>query len=144
MSLTVKIVLAAALILSIAVPFGAFAAGEKTRGRYKTALGVNALLFFGTLITASVLMFSGQAYAAGEAAESAVNSAAGMGYIAAALSTGLSGIGGGIAVSAAASAALGAISEDSTIFGKSLIFAGLAEGVCLYRLIISFMILGKL
>lgn len=30
MSLTVKIVLAAALILSIAVPFGAFAAGEKT------------------------------------------------------------------------------------------------------------------
>ena len=39
MSLTVKIVLAAALILSIAVPFGAFAAGEKTRGRYKTALG---------------------------------------------------------------------------------------------------------
>ena len=143
MSLTVKIVLAAALILSIAVPFGAFAAGEKTRGRYKTALGVNALLFFGTLITASVLMFSGQAYAAGEAAESAVNSAAGMGYIAAALSTGLSGIGGGIAVSAAASAALGAISEDSTIFGKSLIFAGLAEGVCLYGLIISFMILGK-
>ena len=144
MSLTVTIVLAAALILSIAVPFGAFAAGEKTRGRYKTALGVNALLFFGTLITASVLMFSGQAYAAGEAAESAVNSAAGMGYIAAALSTGLSGIGGGIAVSAAASAALGAISEDSTIFGKSLIFAGLAEGVCLYGLIISFMILGKL
>ena len=144
MSLTVKIVLAAALIMSIAVPFGAFAAGEKTRGRYKTALGVNALLFFGTLITASVLMFSGQAYAAGEAAESAVNSAAGMGYIAAALSTGLSGIGGGIAVSAAASAALGAISEDSTIFGKSLIFAGLAEGVCLYGLIISFMILGKL
>ena len=144
MSLTVKIVLAAALILSIAVPFGAFAAGEKTRGRYKTALGVNALLFFGTLITASVLMFSGQAYAAGEAAESAVNSAAGMGYIAAALSTGLSGIGGGIAVSAAASAALGAISEDSTIFGKSLIFAGLAEGVCLYGLIISFMIFGKL
>lgn len=140
MSLTVKIVLAAALILSIAVPFGAFAAGEKTRGRYKTALGVNALLFFGTLITASVLMFSGQAYAAGEAAESAVNSAAGMGYIAAALSTGLSGIGGGIAVSAAASAALGAISEDSTIFGKSLIFAGLAEGVCLYGLIISFII----
>ena len=52
MSLTVKIVLAAALILSIAVPFGAFAAGEKTRGRYKTALGVNALLFFGTLLLA--------------------------------------------------------------------------------------------
>ncbi len=56
----------------------------------------------------------------------------------------LSCLGGGIAVSAAASAALGAISEDSSILGKSLIFVGLAEGVCLYGLIISFMILGKL
>lgn len=147
MSFTVKILLSAALILSIVVPFGAFAAGEKTRGRYKVALGVNALLFFGTLITTSVFMFSGHAMAAGDAAETATaaaGSAAGMGYLAAALSTGLSGIGGGIAVSAAASAALGAISEDSSIFGKSLIFAGLAEGVCLYGLIISFMILGKL
>ena len=52
--------------------------------------------------------------------------------------------GGGIAVASAASAALGAISEDSSALGKSLIFVGLAEGVCLYGLIISFMILGKL
>ena len=36
------------------------------------------------------------------------------------------------------------ISEDSSILGKSLIFVGLAEGVCLYGLIISFMILGQL
>ena len=48
-----------------------------------------------------------------------------------ALSTGLSCIGGGVAVSAAASAALGAISEDSSILGKSLIFVGLAEGAFL-------------
>lgn len=70
--------------------------------------------------------------------------AAGLGYIGAALATGLSGIGGGIAVANAASAALGAISEDSSVLGKSLIFVGLAEGVCLYGFIISFMIIGKL
>ena len=137
MSLLVKITLSAALILSIAVPFGAFAAGEKTKGRYKTALAANLFLFFGTMVFAAVVMFSGNAQAAGP-------SAAGMGYLSAALSTGLSCLGGGIAVSAAASAALGAISEDSSILGKSLIFVGLAEGVCLYGLIISFMILGKL
>ena len=128
MSLLVKMTLSAALVLSIGVPFGAFAAGEKTKGRYKTALGVNVFLFFGTMITAAAVS----------------NSAAGMGYLSAALATGLSCLGGGIAVSAAASAALGAISEDSSILGKSLIFVGLAEGVCLYGLIISFMILGKL
>lgn len=142
MSLLVKITLSIALILSIAVPFGAFAMGEKSKGRYKVALGVNALLFFGTLLTASAFLFSGNAFAA-EATAQASNTA-GMGYLAAALSTGLACVGGGIAVSAAASAALGAISEDGSILGKSLIFVGLAEGVCLYGLIISFMILGKL
>ena len=70
--------------------------------------------------------------------------ATGLGYLAAALSTGLSCVGGGIAVASAASAALGAISEDPSALGKSLIFVGLAEGVCLYGLIISFMIIGKL
>ena len=147
MSLLVKITLAAALILSIVVPFGAFAMGEKTKGRYKTALGINVFLFFGTLIVSSVLMFSGNAFAA-ETAETAAaaasSTATGLGYIAAALSIGMSCIGGGIAVASAASAALGAISEDSSILGKSLIFVGLAEGVCLYGLIIAFMIIGKL
>lgn len=146
MSLLVKITLSAALILSTIVPFGAFAIGEKTRGRYKVALAVNLFLFFDTMIVAAVLMFDGNAFAAEGAKETAaaVSSAAGMGYLSAALATGLSCLGGGIAVSAAASAALGAISEDSSILGKSLIFVGLAEGVCLYGLIISFMILGKL
>ena len=146
MSLLVKITLSAALLLSTIVPFGAFAIGEKTRGRYKVALAVNLFLFFGTMIVAAVLMFDGNAFAAEGAKETAaaVSSAAGMGYLSAALATGLSCLGGGIAVSAAASAALGAISEDSSILGKSLIFVGLAEGVCLYGLIISFMILGKL
>ena len=137
MSLLVKMTLSAVLVLSIGVPFGAFAAGEKTKGRYKTALGVNVFLFFGTMIAAAAFMFSGNAFAAEETAAAVSNSAAGMGYLSAALATGL-------AVSAAASAALGAISEDSSILGKSLIFVGLAEGVCLYGLIISFMILGKL
>ena len=145
MSVLVKLTLTAALLLSIVIPFGAFAVGEKTRWRYKAALGANLFLFFGVMIFAAVLMFQGTAFAAEETAEAgAAVSAAGMGYLSAALSTGLSCLGGGIAVSAAASAALGAISEDSSILGKSLIFVGLAEGVCLYGLIISFMILGNL
>ncbi|MCI9559941.1 ATPase [Clostridiaceae bacterium] len=144
MTLLTKITLAVALLISIGVPFGAFAVGEKTRGRYKTALGANIFLFVGTLLVTAGVMFTGNASAAEAVETVAANSAAGWGYLAAALSTGMSCIGGGIAVSAAASAALGAISEDGSILGKSLIFVGLAEGVCLYGLIISFMILGKL
>ena len=146
MSTGVKIILAIALILSIGIPFGSFIAGEKTKGRYNRAMFLNIVMFFGTIATAVIMMGTGQAYAAApEAAEAAAAvSSTGMGYISAALATGLSCLGGGIAVSSAASAALGAISEDGSILGKSLIFVGLAEGVCLYGLIISFMILGQL
>ncbi len=147
MTLTVKFILIIALTLSIIIPFGFYLIGEKNKGRYGAALGTNVFLFFGLMIVASIMMFSGDTALASEAtdvASAATNSAAGLGYIAAALVTGLSCIGGGIAVASAASAALGAISEDSSILGKSLIFVGLAEGVCLYGLIISFMILGKL
>ena len=144
MTLTVIVLLAIALLVSILIPFGAFAAGEKSRGRYKAALAVNSFLFFGTMLVCCLLFFSGNAFAAAETASAASNSSAGMICMAAALSTGLSCLGGGIAVSAAASAALGAISEDGSILGKSLIFVGLAEGVCLYGLIISFMIIGRL
>ena len=98
MTFTVKVLLTIALILSIAVPFGAFAAGERSRGRHKRALAANVFLFFGTMVFASCLFFTGNAFAAETA--SAASNATGMGYIAAALSTGLSCIGGGVAVSA--------------------------------------------
>ena len=137
-----KVLLFAALVACIAVPFRVFVKGEQTKHRYKTTLALNGVMFFGLMLFTGVMMFSGNAFAAEAAAET--SSALGMGCVAAALSTGMSCIGGGIAVSAAASAALGAISEDGSILGKSLIFVGLAEGVCLYGLIISFMILGNL
>lgn len=68
----------------------------------------------------------------------------GWGYIAAALSTGIAALGAGVAVSGVGSAAMGAISERPELLGRSLIFVGLAEGIAIYGLIISIMILGRL
>ena len=139
-----KVLLFTALILSIVVPFRLYFKGERTKKRYKVSLAVNAIAFFGLMLGTGLVMFGGQASAADAANAAAGGMATGLGYLAAGLSIGLSCVGGGIAVASAASAALGAISEDSSILGKSLIFVGLAEGVCLYGLIIAFMILGKL
>ena len=72
-----------------------------------------------------------------------VDNSKGLGLIAAALVTGLAGIGGGIAVAAAAPAAIGATSEDPKSFGKSLIFVALGEGIALYGLLVSILILNK-
>ena len=68
----------------------------------------------------------------------------GVGLIAAALATGLACIGSGIAVAMVASSAVGAISENPSLLGKTIIFAGLAEGIAIYGLIISIMILNQI
>ena len=141
MTLATKLILIAALVLSIFIPFGYYLLGEKNKGRYKCALAFNVLSYFGTFLVAGIMLFGSVPVHAADAAASGAGLATGLGYIAAALVTGLSCIGGGIAV---ASAASGAISEDSSVLGKSLIFVGLAEGVCLYGLIISFMIISRL
>lgn len=69
---------------------------------------------------------------------------AGLGFLAAGLATGLATIGAGYAVGAVGSSALGAVSENPKILGKTLIFVGLAEGIAIYGLIISIIILGRL
>ncbi|HJB15609.1 MAG TPA: ATP synthase subunit C [Candidatus Blautia excrementipullorum] len=144
MNMIIQIVTAIALILSIIVPFGCFFLGEKSRKRYKKSLAANCFMFFGVILVASVVMFAGTSGVQAADAASADGLATGLGYIGAALVTGISGLGSGIAVASSASAALGALSEDGSLFGKSIIFVAMAEGIALYGLIISFMILGQL
>ena len=123
-------------------------------GEYlRRALKGNMALMASLVLVAAIFLFSGAAIHSSaadtepvsetEQTQSDSSSAEGMAYLAAALSTGLATIGAGIAVAVAGSAALGAISEDSKLLGKTLIFVGLAEGIAIYGLIISIMIMYK-
>lgn len=138
--MTTKIILVAILVISMGVPFGGYLLGKKKEGSTKASLAFGIFLFFGTVVVADMLLFSGHIYAA-DAGTAAV-AVDGWRYLAAALSTGLSCIGAGVAVASAASAAIGALSEDASIMGKALIFVALAESIALYGLLISFSILG--
>ncbi|MBI3785175.1 MAG: H+transporting two-sector ATPase C subunit [Deltaproteobacteria bacterium] len=66
------------------------------------------------------------------------------GFAAAALSTAVGALGAAYAVGHVGAAALGAIGERPEIAGRALIFVGLAEGIAIYGLIVSIMILGRL
>lgn len=66
------------------------------------------------------------------------------GLIAAALSTGLSALAAGIAVARVGSAAIGLMAEKPELFGRILILVGLAEGIAIYGLIVSILILNRL
>lgn len=129
------------LILSIIIPIGVFFTGERNPKRFKKFLGINIFLFFGMLMFSTVFIFTGNVSAAQEAEKVTASNVQGMAFIAAALSTGLGSIGAGIATASAASSALGALSENEGIMGKALIFVGLAEGIAIYGLLISLIIL---
>ena len=140
----------ALLALAVIVPIGVFFITEgrmppvRKRRLYKHVLSANVTSFFGMMLFATVFMFSGAVSATAgpvpaEAAAAVTDQ--GMRFIAAALSTGFATIGAGVATGAAASAALGALSENDGIMGRALIFVALAEGIAIYGLLISFMIL---
>jgi V/A-type H+/Na+-transporting ATPase subunit K len=70
--------------------------------------------------------------------------ASSLGLIAAALSTALAALGAGFAVARVGTAAIGALAEKPELFGRLLIFVGLAEGIAIYGLIVSILILNRL
>ncbi len=131
-----------ALVLSTII-VGVLKVKNAVNGNLKAFIGVNVLSFFAIMIGTAVFLLGGaDVMAAGDVTNAVVNSNDGLRYIAAALSTGLAAVGAGIAVAISASAAIGAISEKESLLGKTIIFVGLAEGIAIYGLIISIMILG--
>lgn len=62
-------------------------------------------------------------------------------YIAAAVAVGLACLAGGLAVGKIGSAAMGAMSENPELSGKALPFVGLAEGICLWGMLVAVLIL---
>ncbi|WP_099320597.1 ATP synthase subunit C [Anaerococcus sp. Marseille-P3625] len=111
---------------------------DSSKNKIRKALKINLFTFVPIMAMIIVLLLPANSIAAGGAAAS---SADGLKYIGAALSTGLATIGTGFAVGNVGSAALGAISEDQSILGRTIIFVGLAEGIAIFGVIISIMIL---
>ena len=95
--------------------------------------------FMAVLTCVSAAIFAEEA---GEpAAEAAGFLAGGIKYIAAAVAVGLACIAGGMAVGKIGSAAMGAMSENPELSGKALPFVGLAEGICLWGMLVAVLIL---
>lgn len=91
------------------------------------------------------LLLIGEALAQEAAARAGLNpEALKWGFLAAALATGLSALAAGYAVAQVGSAAVGALAENPELMGRVLVLVGLAEGIAIYGLIISILILNQL
>lgn len=103
-------------------------------------------LVFG-LAMAAFLYLGVQDVMAQEAAAtggSGISMAVGLALIGIGLPTGLAAIGAGIALGPVGAAALAVIAEKPEMFGRTLIYMGLAEGIAIYGLVMSILLLGKL
>ena len=76
-----------------------------------------------------------------EAEAAAASSTGAIKYLSAAIAVGLACIAGGMAVGKIGAAAMGAMSENPELSGKALPFVGLAEGICLWGMLVAVLIL---
>ncbi|MFO1292761.1 MAG: ATP synthase subunit C [Rubrivivax sp.] len=115
-----------------------------TRKFGAAVLALGLLVGFGAT---ALLVLAGGAWAADAPAGAAPRAAAEIwtwGLAAAAASTALAALGAGFAVARVGTAAVGALAEKPELFGRLLIFVGLAEGIAIYGLIVSILILNRL
>ena len=134
-----ELLMPAVMLVLIFLPLIKVIRGKTSLKSAKIRLASHICMFFG--ISIGFVLFSMYKVQAAEAVDAAGQMtgsiAQGLGFLAAALATGLSSLGAGIAVAFAAPAAIGAFSENKENVGKAMIFVAMGEGVAIYGLLIS-------
>ena len=109
----------------------------------KAGLLANVLVFAAAL--ALTLFFGiGDALAQAAAGAKEVSSGVGLALIGVGIPTAGAAIGAGIALGPVGSSALAVLAEKPEAFGRTLIFMGLAEGIAIYGLVMSILMLGRI
>ena len=108
-------------------------------------LGSNVMIFVAGL--AGILFLGAQdvlAETATAAGRVDISTGLGLALIGIGIPTGLAAIGAGIAVGPVGAASLAIIAEKPEMFGRTLIYLGLAEGIAIYGLVVTILLLGKI
>ncbi len=131
----------------IYLEFRPMAQPARARRWFRGALSGNLLTFFGSMV-GLVLLGLQDAMAAQEAAAAAgggeVSIGLGLALIGIGIPTGLAAIGAGIGVGPVGAASLAVITEKPEMLGRTLIYLGLAEGVAIYGLVVTILLLAKI
>jgi len=110
----------------------------------KGTLGANLLTF--VIAEVGLLFLVTQNVLAAEPAAGAREISVGLGLalIGIGIPTALATIGAGIAVGPVGAASLAVIAEKPEMFGRTLIYLGLAEGIAIYGLVVTILLLGRI
>lgn len=142
--------LIACLVLPVAATLGAGIWLELKPRRLPAAWLKGGLLanvaLFGLGLAAVMLVGVQDVLAAEPAAAAAggITLGQGLALLGIGLPTGLAAIAAALALGPIGSAALAVIAEKPEMFGRTLVYMGLAEGIAIYGLVMSILLLGKL
>ncbi len=117
-------------------------------GWHKPTIAGNLLLFIGAqlafiFVGVQDVMATPEVAAAAEGAKE-ITTGMGLAIIGVGIPTAVSTIAAGIAVGPIGAASLAVLAEKPEIFGRTLIYLGLAEGIAIYGLVMSILLLDKI
>ena len=120
-------------------------AGANAKRWLKSGVAFNLLLFVGAQFGLLALGIQ-DVMAQPEAAEGMREISVGLGLaiIGIGIPTALATVGAGIAVGPVGAASLAVIAEKPEIFGRTLVYLGLAEGIAIYGLVVTILLLGRI
>jgi len=145
--ITILLTLSVVSIISLGIYLLMFPAALKQKiPRWVKGSVVANLVIFVVGIVAILIGSVNEAVAAQTVAGEVKDISIGLGLalVGIGLPTGLAAIGAGLAVGSVGSASLAVIVEKPELFGRTLIYLGLAEGIAIYGLVVSILLLGKI
>jgi V/A-type H+/Na+-transporting ATPase subunit K len=110
-------------------------------GGFRRLLVVNAVIMLAAVGLAGLLLFG--VVEPAQAATSASDTNSWAALLGAGIAVAGSTIGAGFAVAYTGAAALAAVSEKPEMFGRSLVFVGLSEGIAIYGLVVAIILIGQ-
>ncbi|HET9701582.1 MAG TPA: ATP synthase subunit C [Burkholderiales bacterium] len=131
------------VVLGLYLEFSPPRSGLQARRWFKGTVGANLVLF--VIAQVGLLILGMQdVMAQSAAAPREVSVGLGLALIGIGIPTGLAAIGAALAVGPVGAAAIAAITEKPETFGRSLVYLGLAEGIAIYGLVLSILMLGRI
>jgi V/A-type H+/Na+-transporting ATPase subunit K len=140
--MTVWIVMLPAAVVVAGLALVALRRGRRGALHFFAGLDIGLLMLAGAIFILSLTGTPGYATTA-PAAAAAAGGGNWAALLGAAIAVAGSSIGAGIAVAYAGAAALAAISERPEVFGRAMVIVGLAEGIAVYGLIVSIILIGR-
>jgi V/A-type H+-transporting ATPase subunit K len=145
--------LIALIALNLAVTFGLgiyhefrpMRDAERAKRWWRGSVATNLVVFIAAGLGMLTLGINDAfAQEAATAAHHEISTGLGLALLGAGLPTGLAAFGAGLAVGPVGAASLAIIAEKPEMFGRTLIYLGLAEGIAIYGLVVTILLLGKI